>query len=81
MKYPEIVKEYTEYFNIIVFPKTEYYGKHHGYYKTAKTAENAAEKLIKTGLYKFVDIRKEEVYRREKNLEISSSGIYKVLEA
>lgn len=81
MKYPEIVLSEIEYYVIVSFPAGGGYGTtSRTVYKTPAGAMKKAAALIETGEYSSVVIRKENVYKRTANCEISSSGVFRVIE-
>lgn len=76
MKIPNIVTTPTVYYTIVKFPRWNEYGNEHNTaYKTRYNAEKAAQKMIDSGLYDLITIRREEVTRRDDNSEISCSGL------
>ena len=80
MKRPEIVKEKTTYYEIIMYPKNtfpaEWYKAKHlaAVYPDREQAEQIARKIYNSGLYDGLQVREEYVIYRDENNEFSSSG-------
>lgn len=80
MKIPSVVTAPMVYYTIVKFPHWFGFGSDHtAVYKTRYNAEKAARKLIDSGLYDLVTIRREEVTRRDYNVEISCSGLIQAI--
>lgn len=82
MKIPAVVKSEITYYILINWKNGAQWGEHvNRAYKTMAGAERAARRLLDTGLYRAVTIRRENVWKRDALNEFSSSAPVCTLEA
>lgn len=82
MKIPAVVKSEITYFILICWKVGAYWGEDvNRAYKTLEGAKRAAGRMMATGDYKSVMIRRENVWKRDALNEFSSSSPVCTLEA
>lgn len=82
MRIPAVVKSEITYFILICWKTGAHWGEDvNRAYKTMAGAERAARRLLETGIYSAVTIRRENVWKRDALNEFSSSSPVCTLEA